>query len=158
MSTRADVDDASPSSRLRPLTRSSVKPRVLFPNATKAASGEVEGSDIADKGRTSDVEQDKNSDHQVDVLEANAVDEEPVTPPPKFLDPETPSGGRFLRSNTRKDQVTPCEVGGATPKRFSPFDRWRRTKGQSTPTKSKRTNATVSDDSGGRETKKLRGE
>ncbi|KPM34351.1 hypothetical protein AK830_g12222 [Neonectria ditissima] len=114
-------DEADDEARLaRPLTRSSIKPRLLFQTAKTEAMLEEEEA-------ATDVE-----DHLVDELV-----EEPQTPgkprherastpeAPKFAPVSPPDTRRTTRStNKLADQSTPVKPTG----RKSPFDAWRRTK------------------------------
>ena len=108
-------------SRLRPLTRSSIKPRLLFPNASRTAV------------------------KPITVTESSTVEqsESVVTPVKKSFEPVTPPATR-QKSNPDSEQVegetrskgklamdvddTETNTIGERKKKVSPFDGWARTK------------------------------
>lgn len=112
-------------SRLRPLTRSSLKPKLLFPNTKQKA--EPSASALTDEEALTEVE-DSTKLKSKDV----------VTPVKQSFGPATPpTTGHATRSSTQKSRATPQsdeDVRGFTPgkplgrKRVSPFDSWQRTK------------------------------
>ena len=127
------ADDPNPSTlrdpevaNLRPLTRSSIKPRLLFPTPQQRA--ERTAAAIADEEAPTDIE-----DH------AMTQPEDIVTPVKKSFAPATPPPtGHATRSSTKKARDTtlsPSEMDddmmeGPAEKRkkVSPFDGWARTK------------------------------
>ncbi|KAL1958260.1 hypothetical protein VTO42DRAFT_4768 [Malbranchea cinnamomea] len=165
LSSRPELLDGSPLPRVRPLTRSSIKPRILFPAAGQSARRK---EDEVAVNENDEVPGDQDSESQVKsshtTTATHIADDNPPTTP-KTIDVITPpsplASGRSLRSHARKEQVeqqaTPCEVGESAPKRFSPFDRWWRTKRASTPTNAKKRAVTSVGEKAGREAKKLRG-
>ncbi|KAK2802701.1 hypothetical protein FQN51_004225 [Onygenales sp. PD_10] len=148
LASRPDLLDG-PLPRVRPLTRSSIKPRLLFPGATQRAT---RVSKVADAGKTAEsdmgvADEPNQASPQLDIpnSSSNTV---PVTPPSKTTvsTPATPlATGRSLRSHTREAQD---DVG--TPSReavrVSPFDKWTRTKAQASPAKLRKRIAAASAD------------
>ncbi|EER26510.1 hypothetical protein D8B26_003106 [Coccidioides posadasii str. Silveira] len=133
--------DDIPSSRTRHFTRSSIKPRVLFPTAdqlrTRAAKAKAaKVSEHATNGKEEKMEEQLNASSQSEATDAN---NDPVTPPSKMTRLATPStplaSGRSLRSHTKKSEseITPDTSSSPTGNRFSPFDRWTRIKARSSP-------------------------
>lgn len=108
------------SSRVRPLTRSSIKPRLLFP--TPKQRREREAPTIEDEEATTDLEEPHDE----------AEEEEQVTTPVKqtIFSPATPpTTGHATRS--AKKNKTPEHVDHVPFPRgtkVSPFDGWARTK------------------------------
>ena len=113
-------------SNLRPLTRSSIKPRLLFPTAKQQA--ERSAATIAAEEAPTDIE-----DHAMTHPEGI------VTPVKKSFAPATPpTTGHATRSSTKKARdatLSPLDMesdGVAMPtekkKKVSPFDSWARTK------------------------------
>jgi len=111
----------------RPLTRSSVKPRLLFP--TKPEPPVVQSQE--DEEADTDIE-----DHVLERIEEKStetpvelVEEAPGTPKaPKFAPASPPTTARTTRFKK------PTEAPASKPKeasKRSPFDGWRRTKGAS---------------------------
>ena len=111
---------------LRPLTRSSIKPRLLFPTAKQHA--ERTAAAIAEEEAPTDIE-----DH------AMIQPEESLTPVKKIFAPATPpTTGHVTRSATRKardETVSPADLENERmdlllekQKKPSPFDGWARTK------------------------------
>ncbi|KAI1411134.1 hypothetical protein F5Y13DRAFT_166487 [Hypoxylon sp. FL1857] len=133
----ADEDDSSeelldsPSSgRIRPLTRSSIKPRLLFPAKGKA----VAKATTEDEEAVTDIEDHvlrDTEEEEEEVLEAPAtpaakVNEKPKTPvAPRFAPASPPSTVRATRASTRL-QASETPVKQHKPR--SPFDGWRRSK------------------------------
>ncbi|DAA78290.1 TPA_exp: Uncharacterized protein A8136_4266 [Trichophyton benhamiae CBS 112371] len=144
--------------RIRPLTRSSIKPRVLFPEARAApvpCEKEEEPSTpstIVEAEEEQDEEPDEEpveesaetADQPATAHAENGSSEHPITPEGQIIQTDTPSSplasGRSLRSHGLKAGSGPehCDPGTPTAKRISPFDRWRRGKSHSTPTKTKK--------------------
>ncbi|KAB8229968.1 uncharacterized protein BDW43DRAFT_286973 [Aspergillus alliaceus] len=167
LAARPDLLDADITTRVRPLTRSSIKPRVLFPTANDRAPPSNYVSDIDEEAAT-DIE-----DHALvpDVAETadNPVDIEmkqrPVTPPPNTLEtPPSPGATmRSLRPRAKRDDPEPSRtptVPETKRKRVSPFDGWLRKKQTPAPTGSKakkRDAAETAGSPGGPATKKTRG-
>ena len=111
---------------LRPLTRSSIKPRLLFPTPQQRA--ERTAAAIAEEEAPTDVE-----DHTM------TQPEEIVTPVKKSFAPATPpTTGHATRSTTKKAReatLSPSDMDDGTMempvdkrKKISPFDGWARTK------------------------------
>ena len=125
-------DSERDSSTIRPLTRSSVKPRLLFP--TKKQVHERTVSTVDDEEAPTDVED--RQDHEMTDLE----DEKQVITPVKasfFSPPTPPTTGHATRAATKKatldspsDPPEPVEAirYGLHGKKVSPFDGWARTK------------------------------
>lgn len=153
--------------RIRPLTRSSIKPRVLFPEARAApVTSEKEEepstpSTIVEAEEEQDEEADEEpaeepveepveepietADQPATSHAENGTSENPITPEGQIIQTDTPSSplasGRSLRSHGLKAGSGPehCDPDTPTAKRISsPFDRWRRGKSHSTSTKTKK--------------------
>ncbi|KAL4873428.1 hypothetical protein BDV12DRAFT_159969 [Aspergillus spectabilis] len=134
LASRPDLMDSTLLESRRPLTRSSIKPRVLFPSA-HGPTEESHASD-ADEEAATDIE-----DHVLDDLAAEDLDhtadihsqQRAVTPPPNSIDtPASPGASiRSLRSRVKREDLehkrTPT-VSEAKKKRISPFDGWLRKK------------------------------
>ncbi|KAE8353309.1 hypothetical protein BDV28DRAFT_133364 [Aspergillus coremiiformis] len=167
LAARPDLLDEDITTRVRPLTRSSIKPRVLFPTANDRAPqsnhvsdvDEEAATDIEDHALVLDVE--KNADHPVDI----EMKQRPVTPPPNAVEtPHSPGATiRSLRPRAKRDDVehgkTPT-VPETKKKRVSPFDGWLRKKQTAAPTGSKakkRDAAETAGSPGGPATKKTKG-
>lgn len=117
-----------------PLTRSSIKPRVLFPSSND--DGKADDVDETDEEAATDVEDNANPkdganeiDHGPDV----DMHQDPVTPPAKsIVTPPSPGGTiRTLRSRAKRDfaeyDTTPTAPATRT-KTMSPFAGWQRKK------------------------------
>ncbi|WYZ35546.1 hypothetical protein EsH8_X_000193 [Colletotrichum jinshuiense] len=135
-----DEGSASESRLRRPLTRSSIKPRLLFPVAPKAPAT---GSTLEDEEAVTDIE-----DHILeDEDEAEMAEEVPQTPvevqdecpstpqAPKFGPTATPPDTRrTTRSGLKAEEATPIKRKGGQ----SPFDDWPRVKNRHESTAAKR--------------------
>ncbi|KAL4810431.1 hypothetical protein BDV18DRAFT_57365 [Aspergillus unguis] len=131
LASRPDLIDSSVLENSRPLTRSSVKPRVLFPTAR----GDVSQEHDADEEATTDIEdhvlEDADGAEDLDLIADVESQQRPVTPPPKTtITPPSPGAStRSLRSRGKRELET-----GHTPtaseakKKRSPFDGWLRKK------------------------------
>ncbi|KAI0483531.1 hypothetical protein F4859DRAFT_473171 [Xylaria cf. heliscus] len=134
-----DLDSQAPR-RHRPMTRSSIKPRLLFPPKPKGKQPAT--VTFEDEEAVTDIED--------NVLDHNAQDVEvemPATPvqftkgkvetpeAPRFAPASPPSTGRATRSADKlRGNDTPMGVAKVP----SPFDGWRRSKRQAAPQGSKR--------------------
>lgn len=131
--------DAEPSSpKLRPFTRSSIKPRLLFPTA--AQRQERSHAAVEEEEAVTDIEElpPLPNDSEMTDLAPDTEEEALVTPvKDSFTAPTTPpTTGHATRSATRKAKLTsgppePVEESGAfgrTERKASPFDAWQRTK------------------------------
>ncbi|KAL2021255.1 hypothetical protein VTK56DRAFT_7334 [Thermocarpiscus australiensis] len=120
------LESAVESPMRRPLTRSAVKPRLLFP----VAKGEENKPANEDEEAATDIE-----DHVLagmgegsTVTPAELVDEAPGTPEaPRFAPASPPTTTRTTRFGKKSAEATPLKPkpGG----KRSPFDGWRRVKG-----------------------------
>ncbi|KAE8150562.1 hypothetical protein BDV25DRAFT_108816 [Aspergillus avenaceus] len=168
LAARPDLLDDDITANIRPLTRSSIKPRVLFPTTndrTPPANymsdvDEEAATDIEDHTLAADVPD--VADHPVEL----ETQQRPVTPPPNTAVDTPLSPGatmRSLRPRAKRDgpehSQTPT-VQETKKKRVSPFDGWLRKKPTPalTATKAKKRDAAESASSpGGPATKKTRG-
>ncbi|PGH17810.1 hypothetical protein AJ79_00951 [Helicocarpus griseus UAMH5409] len=140
LASRPDLVDDPSVPRVRPLTRSSIKPRLLFPNASQrgtAQSSKSSGSEKAINPEKTRDEDDADLQKSPSDLSAPSNNNNaPMTPPSKTTvpTPSTPlTGGRSLRSHTKEgqdDSATPTRPSNGDAVRVSPFDRWTRTKPQ----------------------------
>ena len=118
----------------RNMTRSSIKPRLLFPPAPKAKK--PLGSDVED-------EEEAETDIEDHVRSKDQQDEQPITPAENIKDkaPATPSAPRFApfsppttTSRTTRSAQKQVDQLSAKPQpsirktRRSPFDSWQRVK------------------------------
>ncbi|KKK16310.1 hypothetical protein ARAM_001767 [Aspergillus rambellii] len=168
LASRPDLIDSSILENPRPLTRSSIKPRVLFPAANDRASQENHIDD-ADEEAATDIE-----DHV--LADADAADDldrttnlhdqqqRPVTPPLNSTVATPPSPGASLRSLRPRakreglDHAQTPTAPEAKRKRISPFDGWLRKK-QTPPVigaKAKKRDAETAGSPGGPAPKKTR--
>ncbi|KAI1906681.1 hypothetical protein LOZ61_006547 [Ophidiomyces ophidiicola] len=159
-----DSLDDIPTGRTRPMTRSSIKPRVLFPSTeqfrTRASKADAM-KQVLHNTQTDDDEEEEEKEEENDTPEVGPVTprqkatfetaEPPVTPPTKMTCLETPStplaSGRSLRSHVKKTEpeITPNNHITPSGNRSSPFDRWTRTKAKSSTSErgKKRTSSTL---------------
>ncbi|OKP00797.1 hypothetical protein PENSUB_7728 [Penicillium subrubescens] len=136
--TRPDLLAANPDilKRAKPLTRNSIKPRILFPGATEG-SRPLEEEDATDE---EDVEVAEAPVSEVQVAKTQVpptkVQSSMVTPavtPESPEIPQAPGATRLLRSSARfatQGEETPTGTNSADTKRkrISPFDQWLRKK------------------------------
>ncbi|KAI1458090.1 hypothetical protein F4805DRAFT_425457 [Annulohypoxylon moriforme] len=122
------VDEHIDGSPIHASTRSSIKPRLLFPSKGKAAAK----ASTDDEEAVTDIEDHVLLDAKDDSAEAPAtptamVAEKSVTPvAPKFTTPVSPpSTARATRASTRMQAV---ESSTKQSKPRNPFDGWRRSK------------------------------
>ncbi|KAL1873676.1 hypothetical protein Plec18167_006193 [Paecilomyces lecythidis] len=128
LTARPDLIDASLTS-VRPLTRSSIKPRALFPTAQKT------GPDAVEEEEATDVEDNTANETEVDAgneeTQANAK-KDPVTPEIRSTATTPASPGATIRSlRSRSKHIhdsTPTASGSKKEKRVSPFNGWMRKK------------------------------
>ncbi|KAF7592497.1 hypothetical protein BBP40_012787 [Aspergillus hancockii] len=167
LAARPDLLDEDITTNVRPLTRSSIKPRVLFPTANDRAPASSHVSDVDEEAAT-DIE-----DHTLVPDVAEAVDrpvdvemqQRPVTPPNATVDtPPSPGATiRSLRPRTKRDdpeQSRTPTVAETKRKRVSPFDGWLRKKqtpALAGPKAKKRDAAETVGSPGGPATKRTRG-
>ncbi|KAK5626338.1 hypothetical protein RRF57_002053 [Xylaria bambusicola] len=133
----ADLDLNGQTRRNRPLTRSSIKPRLLFP---PAKGKKVTSSTIEDEEAVTDIEDNVFNDEQAAEVEAPQtparVAKGKVETPnaPRFGPASPPSTGRATRSTDKlRGGDTPMKAKGP-----SPFDGWRRSKSRALPQGQKR--------------------
>ncbi|KAI1310631.1 hypothetical protein F5Y03DRAFT_24076 [Xylaria venustula] len=132
------AEDISQTRRNRPMTRSSIKPRLLFPSASKGKK--VAATTLEDEEAVTDIEDNVFGDARTTETEtpetpAQTAKGKAETPDaPRFGPASPPSTGRATRSTDRLR-------GGDTPVRAkgpSPFDGWRRSKSRAVPQGQKR--------------------
>ncbi|KAI1343065.1 hypothetical protein F5Y15DRAFT_371982 [Xylariaceae sp. FL0016] len=123
-------EDSGPVSRSRPMTRSSIKPRLLFPPREKGK--DIVKPSLEEEEAATDIEDHVLEDAQddgLDVLETppDLAAEKPDTPKaPRFAPASPPSTVRATRRATKlQDEDSPLKKPG---KPRSPFDGWRRSK------------------------------
>ena len=127
------------SSGHRPLTRSSIKPRFLFPTKPQPEAEHPE-SGVTDEEAITDIEDHQAHDSDMTELAPETEEEALVTPvKPSFTPTSPPSTGRATRASTKKAALDsspmspePTEVKSRFVVKHgrtaSPFDNWRRTK------------------------------
>ncbi|OHF00253.1 hypothetical protein CORC01_04442 [Colletotrichum orchidophilum] len=134
-----DEEGSSSESRLRrPLTRSAMKPRLLFPVAPKAPAT---GTTLEEEEAITDIEDHHlEEDPEVEATPGTPVEveeEAPSTPKaPKFGQTVAtpPDTRRTTRSGLKKEEATPIKRKS----RQSPFDDWPRVKSRQGSTVTKR--------------------
>lgn len=139
------LDAAVESPRRRPMTRSSIKPRLLFPMPTPAPVRQ-EPSNIDEEEAETDIEEPIPAKDEMELEEGEPhtpfdLVEAPDTPvAPKFaptMQVTPPTTQRTTRHGTKSvDETTPMKP--LRGKKRSPFDGWRRTKNGSESSSSKR--------------------
>ncbi|EEP82494.1 predicted protein [Uncinocarpus reesii 1704] len=122
--------DGASGTYTRPLTRSSIRPRVLFPTAEqlRAREAKTKAKETARQTRRAETEEDAPPDAiRTPTAPSKAT---------QLAIPSTPlASGRSLRSQTKKlePEMTPDNSGNRSGNRSSPFDRWTRIKSKSSP-------------------------
>ncbi|WQF86145.1 hypothetical protein CDEST_11159 [Colletotrichum destructivum] len=124
-----DAESSSSESRIRrPLTRSSIKPRLLFPVAPKTSAI---SSTLEEEEAVTDIEdhhlEEEDDEEETPETPAEYQDECPSTPQaPKFgrTVATPPDTRRTTRSGLKSEEATPIKRRG----RQSPFDGWPRVK------------------------------
>ncbi|PKX92047.1 uncharacterized protein P174DRAFT_462534 [Aspergillus novofumigatus IBT 16806] len=167
LAARPDLIDSSITTAVRPLTRSSIKPRVLFPSANDRGRPEHNMSDSDEEAATDIDEHMLHKELEDDGDQATDVEmpQRPVTPPLKSTVATSPSPGatvRSLRPRGKREGAEHTETPNApetTTKRVSPFAGWLRKK--QTPanavSKAKKRDADAAASPGGPAMKKTRG-
>ncbi|KAL4979287.1 hypothetical protein BDW66DRAFT_128095 [Aspergillus desertorum] len=163
LASRPDLLDSAALENTRPLTRSSIKPRVLFHSARHSIAEENDEVEEAATDIEDHVLDDAEAAEDLDLIADANSEQRPVTPPLKstFSTPSSPgASARSLRSRSRRELGT-----GRTPtaleakKKPSPFDGWLRKK--QTPSviaaKTKKRDAETAGGPGGPAAKKTRG-
>lgn len=164
--TRPDLANSSLISSVRPLTRSSIKPRVLFPTAKPSIPQQDQPDEVDEEAATDIEDHAKDNDDAVDHEDIEKQ-ERPATPPPKSNDAESSSPdattSRSLRPRAKRDdadhhETTPM-VAEPKKKRVSPFDGWLRKKSAPAApvTKAKKREAEAVGSPGGPSMKRSRG-
>ncbi|KAI0100248.1 hypothetical protein GGR51DRAFT_356871 [Nemania sp. FL0031] len=131
-----DLDLDSETPKQRPMTRSSIKPRLLFPSKSKGKQVATAAT-LEDEEAVTDIEDNVFHDAQDDEMETPATPTQAAkgkveTPnAPRFGPASPPSTGRVTRST---DKLR----GGDKAKVPSPFDGWRRSKSRAVPQSQKR--------------------
>ena len=123
----------------RPLTRSSIKPRLLFPTKSPHQTEQVDVN-ITDEEAVTDIEDPHAHDSDMTELAPETEEEALVTPvKPSFIPTSPPTTGRATRASIKKAALDSSPMGPEPVEvnpRFvvkhgrtaSPFDNWRRTK------------------------------
>lgn len=159
------VNSPTFNTNVRPLARSSIKPRVLFPSARDTSAQQDLPSEVDEEAATDTEDHAKETDEATDQPSDGETQQRPSTPPPKPADAAPPSPGpstvRSLRSHAKLDDTDQHE---ATPtisepkrKRISPFDGWLRKKPTPAASRSKKREAEAVGSPGGPSTKRTRG-
>lgn len=133
LASRPDLlDSAILENSRQPLSRSSIKPRVLFPIARDT---EAQENDDVDEEAATDIEDhvldDAGAAEDQERVDINA-EERPVTPPPnaETETPQSPGASiRSLRPRAKRElEVGQTPTGPQAKKKISPFDGWLRKK------------------------------
>lgn len=156
LAARPDLLETSVSD-VRPLTRSSIKPRVLFPSAAKTSTPQQDHPSDVDEEAATDIE-----DHAKDTDDAAEQTADPSESATTVV-PTSPGTSRSLRPRAKREEVdqhetTPTTVQPAR-KRISPFDAWQRKKPApaTSGSKTKKREAEAVGSPGGPSTKRARG-
>lgn len=123
---------------LRPFTRSSIKPRLLFPTEEQRRARETQ-AEFADEEAVTDIEEHQLLDREMTDLTGDTEEEVAITPVKlTFIPASPPASGRTTRAATRKAALDssplapePVELPNLMAekvKKRSPFDAWRLTK------------------------------
>ncbi|KAK9649968.1 hypothetical protein HCH54_004361 [Aspergillus fumigatus] len=167
LAARPDLIDSSINTAVRPLTRSSIKPRVLFPSANDRGHSEHNMSD-ADEEAATDIDEHVLHEELVDDADQGTdveMPQRPVTPPLKSIVATSSSPGAIVRSLRPRgkregaEHIETPNVPETTTKRVSPFAGWLRKK-QTTAnavSKAKKRDADAAASPGGPAMKKTRG-
>nr|UBX54541.1 hypothetical protein [Aspergillus sp.] len=166
LSARPDLLDSSVLTDTRPLTRSSIKPRVLFPTNNERTP-EPQSNDPDEEEAATDIEDHMLPDEVAEESEDRVPDIEmqqrPVTPPQNSAIETPGSPGatiRSLRPRTKRDvsERTPT-ASESKRKRISPFAGWLRKKETPavTGSKARKRDAEAEGSPGGPATKRTRG-
>ncbi|KAL4906100.1 hypothetical protein BDW74DRAFT_138483 [Aspergillus multicolor] len=163
LAARPDLLDSEILDNSRPLTRSSIKPRVLFPSAGDRLAQEPGNTD---EEAATDIEDhaldDDDTTEDLDFTANVHSQQRPVTPPPKSVatPPSPGASARSLRSRPKRELETERNpTASEAKKKPSPFDGWLRKK-QTPPviaSKAKKRDAEAAGSSGGPASKKTRG-
>ncbi|RDW86399.1 uncharacterized protein DSM5745_03041 [Aspergillus mulundensis] len=163
LAARPDLLDSEIIENSRPLTRSSIKPRMLFPSARDRPAQEHGNTD---EEAATDIEDhvldDDDAAEDLDLTADVHSHQRPVTPPPKSVatPPSPGASARFLRSRPKRELETERTPSASDAKKKpSPFDGWLRKK-QTPPvtaSKAKKRDAETAGSSGGPASKKTRG-
>ncbi|AEO58986.1 hypothetical protein MYCTH_2134725 [Thermothelomyces thermophilus ATCC 42464] len=131
------LESAVESPTKRHFTRSSIKPRLLFPTDKSDEPAKVANED---EEAATDIEEHVLAGLEADKPETpgDMIDEAPATPAaPRYAPASPPTTARTTRSGTKKAaELTPKPP--KPPAKRSPFDSWRRVKGGSQTTGHKR--------------------
>ncbi|KAH8808457.1 hypothetical protein F5884DRAFT_792280 [Xylogone sp. PMI_703] len=139
----AALDATVPAELRRPLTRSSIKPKLLFPTAQQLKAREMRSQAAEEEEEAAtDIEEHNDNDDDGDVTPSDQIKSTVMTPKaPKFAPASPPSTARVTRSSKQFDRNNTPPPGASdddapsTPMRrgrggkISPFDSWQRTKG-----------------------------
>ncbi|KAI0178607.1 hypothetical protein GGR52DRAFT_263514 [Hypoxylon sp. FL1284] len=128
----AEFDITGSRKRLRPVTRSSIKPRLLFPSEHKKGKQPARtAAEEEDEEAVTDIDEHMLEDVEEDQVEepvapSEAADQTPTTPvAPKFAPSSPPTTIKAMRTASKVHvDSTPLKP----PKSHSPFDGWRRSK------------------------------
>ncbi|KAL2868307.1 uncharacterized protein BJX67DRAFT_53384 [Aspergillus lucknowensis] len=167
LASRPDLIDPSLLGNTRPLTRSSIKPRVLFPSPSGHTTQENQAVD-ADEEAATDIEDhvldEGDSAQDLGLAVDNGSQQRLATPPPNSVatPPSPGTCGRSLRPRAKREGLEhgqTASVSEGKRKRISPFDGWLRKK-QTPPvigSKAKKRDAESAGSPGGPAFKRTRG-
>ncbi|SLM37199.1 hypothetical protein LPUS_06929 [Lasallia pustulata] len=159
--------DGESSPPLRPFTRSSIKPRLLFPTEEQRRAREAQAKIAAEEAIT-DIEEHHLIDSEMTDLAGDTEEEVAVTPvKPTFILASPPTSGRTTRAAAKKAALDssplvpePVELPNSVVqkvKKRSPFDMWQRTKvGADAAGKGRKREGDVLERTGGMQVKKAK--
>lgn len=129
----SEITADNTSSRARPFTRSSIKPRLLFPTEEQRQMRNASADYVDEEATTEVEEQDEVVDSEMTDVEASTDKEVLITPVKETAEPASPpASGRATRGSTRKvsapEPVEYLPTNTTRMKKASPFDSWQRSK------------------------------
>ncbi len=154
----SEITVAGTSPRLRPFTRSSIKPRLLFPPEEQHQARTAKAV-LVDEEAITDIEEQVGDSEMTDVTAD--TEEDPLVTPTKntFTPASPPATGRATRGGAKRAAAPEPLEYLPTVKKASPFDSWKRGKagvGAVGMGKGKKREGDVIDRSGGTVGKKVK--
>lgn len=165
LAARPDLFDSPLTANVRPLTRSAIKPRVLFPTTRSSARQQDHQNEVDEEAATDIEDHAQDTDDAADQALDDGMELRESTPPVDTTAAMAPSPGattaRSLRPRAKRDdehETTPT-ISEPKRKRVSPFDGWLRKKQTpaATGTKTKKREAEAVGSPSGPSTKRPRG-
>ncbi|KAI9874622.1 MAG: hypothetical protein M1830_009545 [Pleopsidium flavum] len=129
----SEITAASTSPRLRPFTRSSIKPRLLFETEEQRQARTAKAVLVDEEAITDIEEQVEVGDSEMTDVAGDTDAESLVTPSKDTFTPASPpASGRVTRKSVKEapapEPVQYVRTGTKSVKKISPFDSWQRSK------------------------------